>query len=291
MCGIIGYVGFDNAYDKLIDCLKLLEYRGYDSVGIALFNNGKIEVNKLAGRTSDLENKLRVLKLKGRCGIGHTRWATHGVVNDINAHPFKVKRVCLVHNGIIENYKELINEYHLNDLSSQTDSEVIASLLNKFYDGNPLRTIIKVRKLLKGTYALLMMFDDHLDTIYAIRHISPLVYSSDKGKTLIASETLPLNKEYNEYFILEENQILEVNNGVNVYDENLNIVDRKSHKLTENIDLDLSDYDSYLDKEIHEQPLVLQGCINHYVRDGLPDFNFGLEGINKIGMIACFGQE
>ena len=287
MCGIIGYVGFDNAYDKLIDCLKLLEYRGYDSVGIALFNNGKIEVNKLAGRTSDLENKLRVLKLKGRCGIGHTRWATHGVVNDINAHPFKVKRVCLVHNGIIENYKELINEYHLNDLSSQTDSEVIASLLNKFYDGNPLRTIIKVRKLLKGTYALLMMFDDHLDTIYAIRHISPLVYSSNKGNTLITSETLPLNKEYNEYFILEENQILEVNNGVNVYDENLNIVDRKSHKLTENIDLDLSDYDSYLDKEIHEQPLVLQGCINHYVRDGLPDFNFDLEDINKIEMIAC----
>ncbi len=290
MCGIIGCLGFNNAYDTLIDCLKLLEYRGYDSVGIAVFNNGLVKAYKLAGRTSDLENKLKDKKLIGSCGIGHTRWATHGEVINRNAHPFKVGKVTLVHNGIIENYKEIIDEYHLDNLSSSTDSEVVCALLDKLYDGNPLETIIKVRNIIKGSYALLMMFDDQKDTIYATRLISPLVYSSYKNKTLIASETLPLNKYFDDYYVLDEGQILVVGKSVSVYDENLNLVTNKSHELSEDVDVDLSNYDSYLDKEIHEQPTVLMGCLNHYVKNGLPYFNLDsskFKKFNRIEMIAC----
>ncbi len=290
MCGIIGCLGFNNAYDTLIDCLKLLEYRGYDSVGIAVFNNGLVKAYKLAGRTSDLEYKLKDKKLIGSCGIGHTRWATHGEVINRNAHPFKVGKVTLVHNGIIENYKEIIDEYHLDNLSSSTDSEVVCALLDKLYDGNPLETIIKVRNIIKGSYALLMMFDDQKDTIYATRLISPLVYSSYKGKTLIASETLPLNKYFDDYYVLDEGQILVVDKSVSVYDENLNLVTNKSHELSEDVDVDLSNYDSYLDKEIHEQPTVLMGCLNHYVKNGLPYFNLDssrFKKFNRIEMIAC----
>ncbi len=290
MCGIIGYVGFNNAYDKLISSLKLLEYRGYDSVGVALFHSGKVRVYKLAGRTSDLENKLKDKNIIGHCGIGHTRWATHGVVSDRNAHPFKVGKVTLVHNGIIENYKEIIQEYKLDDLKSQTDSEVVCSLLNKLYDGDPLSTIKKVRTILKGTYALLMMFDDFDGHIYAIRHVSPLVYASNQKENLIASETLPLNGFFKNYFVLEEDQILVISDSIKVYDLNLNNVKPKSHKLSENVDLDISNYDSYLDKEIHEQPSVIRGCLSHYVKDDLPSFDLDkseLKKINKIEMIAC----
>ena len=290
MCGIIGYVGFNNAYNKLLDSLKLLEYRGYDSVGIALFNSGKVRVYKLAGRTSDLENKLKDKNLNSNCGIGHTRWATHGEVNDKNAHPFKVGKVTLVHNGIIENYKEIIDEYHLDDLKSNTDSEVVCSLLNKLYDGDPLKTISKITNILKGTYALLIMFDGFDNCIYATRHISPLVFASNQKEYLIASETLPLNGSFKNYFVLEDKQILEINNGIKVYDKNLNKVKVKTHKLNENVDLDLNNYDSYLDKEIHEQPSVLMGCLNHYVKDDLPNFALDkneLKKINKIEMIAC----
>lgn len=290
MCGIIGCLGFNNAYDTLISSLKLLEYRGYDSVGVACFNNGKVRLDKLAGRTNDLEKKLKNKNLVSKCGIGHTRWATHGEVSNKNAHPFKVGSVTLVHNGIIENYKEIIEEYKLTNLKSSTDSEVVCALLNKLYDGNPLNTIKKVRNILKGSYALLMLFDDHEDTIYATRLISPLVYSTNNKKTLIASETLPLNKDFDKYYVLDEGQILEVSNCIRVYDNDLNVVKNKSHKLNENIDLKLSSYDSYLDKEIHEQPSVLRGCLNHYVKNDLPCFDLNkseLKRVNKIEMIGC----
>lgn len=288
MCGIIGYRGFNSAYNNLIESLKLLEYRGYDSVGIALFNDGNTKVYKLAGRTSELERKLESKKLSGECGIGHTRWATHGKVNDKNAHPFKVGKITLVHNGIIENYKEIIDEYHLSGLKSQTDSEVVCALLNKLYDGDPIITIKKIRTILKGTYALLIMFDDYKDCIYALRHISPLVYGFNDKETLIASETLPLNGKCDSYYVLEENQILEISSDIKLYDDNLNIIKAKPHPLNEDVDLDLSGYDSYLDKEIHEQPSVIFRCLNHYVKDYLPSFNIkGLKKINRIEMIAC----
>ena len=192
MCGIVGYVGENNNCVRvLIDGLEKLEYRGYDSAGIAYFNNGKINILKESGKIENLKKNID-LESKSNIGIGHTRWATHGVVSDKNAHPFKVGRVTLVHNGIIENYKELKEEYNLSGLKSETDSEVIAALLNEFYDGNVLETITKVCSQLMGTYALLMMFDDKKDTIYATRHVSPLVFGYKDNEIMISSEGAPV---------------------------------------------------------------------------------------------------
>ena len=289
MCGIIGCVGFNNAYDVTISSLSLLEYRGYDSVGVGLFNSGKIEVFKKAGRTADLEELLKDKKFDSKCGIGHTRWATHGVVSDKNAHPFKVGKVTLVHNGIIENYKELKEEYHLSGLKSETDSEVVAALLDKFYDGNVLETINKVCSLLKGTYALLVMFDDKKDTIYATRHVSPLVFGYKDNEIMISSEVLPLTNYFDDYSVLSEDCILAANDTtLDVYDKNLNKIDVNFQKINEKNVNELGQYKTYLDKEIHEQPKVLRHCLNNYVRDGLPNFDLeSLKSINKICFVAC----
>lgn len=289
MCGIIGCVGFNNAYDVIIKSLSLLEYRGYDSVGVGLFNSGKIEVFKKAGRTADLEELLKNSNFNSKCGIGHTRWATHGVVSDKNAHPFKVGRVTLVHNGIIENYKELKEEYNLSGLKSETDSEVVAALLNKFYDGNVLETITKVCSQLMGTYALLMMFDDKKDTIYATRHVSPLVFGYKDNEIMISSEVLPLTNYFDNYSILPEDCILATNDkAIAVYDKNLNKIDVNFQKINEKNVNELGEYNTYLDKEIHEQPKVLRHCLNNYVKDDLPNFGFdSLKNINKICFVAC----
>ena len=291
MCGIVGCLGFNNAYDVIIESLSLLEYRGYDSVGIGLFNNGKIEVYKKAGRTIDLKNKLENRSFNSLCGIGHTRWATHGRVNDKNAHPFTYNNVTLVHNGIIENYKELKEKYKLKDLKSETDSEIIAALLNKFYDGNPLDSIKKVSSLLKGTYALVIMFNDLKDTIYASRHISPLVYGKDNDKFMISSETLPLTNYFKNYYVLEEDEILMANKDiVSVYDKKLKEVKLKAKELKEKANNNLGIYKTYLDKEIHEQPKVIRHSLNNYVKDGLPCFEFlknDFKKINKIYLVAC----
>ena len=291
MCGIVGCLGFNNAYDVIIKSLSLLEYRGYDSVGIGLFNNGKIEVYKKAGRTIDLKNELKNKSFNAVCGIGHTRWATHGKVNDKNAHPFTSGKVTLVHNGIIENYKELKEEYKLSGLKSETDSEVVACLLNKFYDGNALNTIKKVSSLLKGTYALVIMFSDLKDTIYATRHISPLVYGKDKDKFMISSETLPLTNYFKDYYVLEEDEILAANkDSIVVYNKNLKEVKLKKRELKEKANNDLGIYKTYLDKEIHEQPDVIKHSLNNYVKDDLPCFELPksvFKKINKIYLIAC----
>ena len=275
MCGIIGCVGFNNAYDVIIKSLSLLEYRGYDSVGVGLFNSGKIEVFKKAGRTADLEELLKDNSFNSKCGIGHTRWATHGVVSDKNAHPFKVGRVTLVHNGIIENYKELKEEYNLSGLKSETDSEVVVALLNKFYDGNVLETITKVCSQLMGTYAS--------------RHVSPLVFGYKDNEIMISSEVLPLTNYFDDYSILPEDCILATNDkAIAVYDKNLNKIDVNFQKINEKNVNELGEYKTYLDKEIHEQPKVLRHCLNNYVKDDLPNFDFdSLKNINKICFVAC----
>ena len=277
MCGIIGCVGFNNAYDVIIKSLSLLEYRGYDSVGVGLFNSGKIEVFKKAGRTADLEELLKNSNFNSKCGIGHTRWATHGVVSDKNAHPFKVGRVTLVHNGIIENYKELKEEYNLSGLKSETDSEVVAALFTK------------VCSQLMGTYALLMMFDDKKNTIYATRHVSPLVFGYKDNEIMISSEVLPLTNYFDDYSILPEDCILATNDkAIAVYDKNLNKIDVNFQKINEKNVNELGEYKTYLDKEIHEQPKVLRHCLNNYVKDDLPNFGFdSLKNINKICFVAC----
>ena len=187
MCGIVGFIGKHQAAPILLDSLSKLEYRGYDSAGLAVRNgDADIEVVKAKGRLKVLAEKTNDGKaMQGTCGIGHTRWATHGGVTDVNAHPHRVGKVVLIHNGIIENYRQIVTEYGLADqLVSETDSEVVAALLNKFYEGDPVKAIKKTVKVLSGAFALCIMFQDIPDTIYAIRNVSPMVATSSSQRSI-----------------------------------------------------------------------------------------------------------
>ena len=171
MCGIVGYVGYREANDILIDALSKLEYRGYDSAGIAVFENNEIKVAKSKGRLKNLVEKMQKNgKPSGHAGIGHTRWATHGEPSDVNSHPHEGGRVTIVHNGIIENYK-VLKDFLVKEgccFKSDTDTEVVAQLLDYYYDGDPVSTIANVTKELEGSYALGIIFADFPDTVFAI---------------------------------------------------------------------------------------------------------------------------
>ena len=192
MCGIVGYVGHRDCTDVLVSALTKLEYRGYDSAGIAVFENGKIAVAKTKGRLSDLTKKMeREGKPKGHAGIGHTRWATHGEPSDVNSHPHSGRRVTIVHNGIIENYKQLkqfLIDNERTEFLSDTDTEVVAQLLDFYYDGNPIRCIRRVLHELRGSFALGIVFADHPETVYAVRCESPLIVAQGQGEVFIASD-------------------------------------------------------------------------------------------------------
>lgn len=178
-----------------MESLELLEYRGYDSAGLATLNEatGKVKLRKCAGRVADLRKICQNDKKISTCGIGHTRWATHGGVNDVNAHPHRSGDVLLVHNGIVENYEELIDHFMLHkELKSQTDTEVVAAVLNKFYQGDPHEAICKTVKYLKGTFALVVMFVDQPEVIYAIRNVSPIVAAYNNNGTMLASDVSAL---------------------------------------------------------------------------------------------------
>ena len=179
MCGIVGYVGPRDCTDVLVSALTKLEYRGYDSAGIAVFENGRIEVAKTKGRLADLTQKMeKEGKPQGHAGIGHTRWATHGEPSDVNSHPHSGRRVTIVHNGIIENYKQLkqfLIENERDEFLSDTDTEVVAQLLDFYYDGDPIRCIRKTLHELRGSFALGIVFADRPETVYAVRCESPLI--------------------------------------------------------------------------------------------------------------------
>ena len=195
MCGIVGYVGERECADVLVDGLKKLEYRGYDSAGIAVFENGKIVVEKSKGKLQDLVDKMaKEKKPEGHCGIGHTRWATHGEPSDINSHPHGNKRVSIVHNGIIENYKE-IKDFLLDQgygFESETDTETVAKLLDYYYNGNPIETIGKVIDKVNGSYALGILFRDFPGVLYAVRKDSPLIIGVGENENFIASDVLSI---------------------------------------------------------------------------------------------------
>ena len=213
MCGITGYVGDRDCADVLIDALSKLEYRGYDSAGIAVFEHGTIKVEKCKGRLSNLVEKMeRDGKPVGHCGIGHTRWATHGEPSDINSHPHGNKRVSIVHNGIIENYKQ-IKEFLIGEgysFVSETDTETVAKLLDYYYDGNPLTTISKVIGEIKGSYALGILFRDFPDTLYAVRKDSPLIVGTGENENFIASDVPAIIHYTRNYYLLDTNDIAEV---------------------------------------------------------------------------------
>lgn len=277
MCGIIGYTGSEDVREVLLDALELLEYRGYDSAGIALRDeeSGKTEVRKCAGRVSDLRAICASEKVVSQCGIGHTRWATHGGVNDCNAHPHQVGKVTLVHNGIIENYRELIADYDLADtLKSETDSEVVAALLNRFYEGKPEEAIKKTVSKLKGTFALVILFEDQKDVIYSTRNVSPIVATICKEGAMLASDLTALCRFTNRYFVVPEYHILKLSA------DKLTLTDFDGNEVLPKyltVDWELNSagkngYPFYMEKEIMEQPEAIENTIRNRIVGGMPDF-------------------
>ena len=203
MCGIVGYVGPRDCTDVLIQSLTKLEYRGYDSAGIAVFQDGKIAVAKSKGRLTDLVAKMeKEGKPHGHAGIGHTRWATHGEPSDVNSHPHSGRRVTIVHNGIIENYKQLkqfLIDNERTEFLSDTDTEVVAQLLDFYYNGDPVRTIRRVLHEIRGSYALGIIFADRPETVYAVRCESPLIVGQGKGEAFVASDVPAILKYTKDY--------------------------------------------------------------------------------------------
>lgn len=296
MCGIIGFIGND-ALNGILNGLELLEYRGYDSAGFAIRRAGESlpEIHKCQGRVKDLR-EISPKTGDYTCGIGHTRWATHGGVSDTNAHPHRVGKVTLVHNGIVENYKELSEEYEVEDqLVSETDTEVVATLLNKFYKGDPNEAIRRTVKKLKGTYALVVMFDDIPDTIYATRNVSPIVVAKNEELTILASDPAALYEYSKEFFVLDEKCILKATKAqVSVVDFNGQEVQPKMQV----VDWDAGNtgkqgYAYYMEKEINEQPEALKRILTNYLVDGSIDLGYEgavdkmLTSFNRVCIVAC----
>ena len=276
MCGIIGFTGSLPAKDILIDGLARLEYRGYDSAGIALLNDDDtLTIRKKAGRVDELRAMCSDRKYTSTCGIGHTRWATHGGVTDINAHPHKCGKVAIIHNGIIENYYDIIREYGLADmLVSETDTEVVAALLDKLYDGDPVKTIKKAVNIISGSFALCIMFADHPGKIYAVRNVSPMVAASSEKGSIIASDLTAIISFSKEYFVVPEYHILTMTEeGIKVEDMKGNVVKPQMLEITWDIEAaQKGGFPHYMLKEIYEQPDSLRNTITPRVVDGLPDF-------------------
>ena len=296
MCGIIGFTGNEPAKDIIIGGLERLEYRGYDSAGLALLSNDQIQVRKRTGKVEELRKLCEAEKMPATCGIGHTRWATHGGVTDLNAHPHRVGKVLLIHNVIIENYRQIVTEYGLADqLVSETDSEVVAALLNKFYEGDPVKAIKKTVKVLSGAFAHCIMFQDIPDTIYAIRNVSPMVATSCERGSVIASDLTALIEFSKEYFVVPEYHILTLKkDGIDIQDLKGNKV--TPQMLTVNWDITSAQkggYPFFMLKEIYEQPDAIRNTIAPRINQELPDFTE--DGIDdaifkdckRISIVAC----
>lgn len=297
MCGIIGYTGNEPAKDILINGLKQLEYRGYDSAGIALLDpKTGIVLKKRTGKVEELAAAAANESTEATCGIGHTRWATHGGVTETNAHPHRQGQVTLIHNGIIENYKELTVEYGLKEsLVSETDTEVVAALIDKIYDGEPEKTIRKAVKLLAGSFALCIMFEDQPGKIYAVRNVSPMIAASFEGGSIIASDLTAVINFSKKYFVVPEYHVLTLS------EDGIVVTDMKGRKVEPEIlevNWDIASaqkggYPHYMLKEINEQPEAIERTITPRIKDGLPFLEDDgidddvLKNLNEIVIVAC----
>jgi glucosamine--fructose-6-phosphate aminotransferase (isomerizing) len=298
MCGIVGYIGNKDALPILIDGLKRLEYRGYDSAGVAIIGDD-LKVVKTQGRISDLENKLKNEELKGSIGLGHTRWATHGVPNDVNAHPHlsESKSIVVIHNGIIENYLELkkmlVKEGRT--FRTDTDTEVIAYLIEEFYEGDLLKAVKKTVELLEGSYAIAVMSKNERDRFVAVRKDSPLVAGFGQGENFIASDIPAILPYTKNIIILENGDIIDVRReSINGYDKNLNLITRNIKRIDWRIeDAQKGGFKHFMLKEIFEEPDVIREAMRGRVRDAVvefPELNISLEylkSINQVYFVAC----
>lgn len=299
MCGIIGYVGLDDAKKALIKGLQTLEYRGYDSAGIAYCQPNEIKTVKTVGKVSCLKDKVAKTASNdvATCGIGHTRWATHGGVSDTNSHPHTSGKVTLIHNGIIENYKELQEELAAKGMEpvSQTDTEIAAMVINDCYNGDPEAAIRKAIQKLDGAYGFCILFSDIPETIYAVRNGSPLVAAHTSRGSIIASDMVALVSYTKHYFVLEEGHIAKLTKDeILVKNENNEVYGPVIHHISWDMaSAKKGGYDYFMMKEIHEQPEALRNTVRPRMINGLPDFSADdvgddiFEGINRIIITAC----
>lgn len=297
MCGIVGYVGKRNAQDVLLDGLEKLEYRGYDSAGVALALEGGIRVVKSKGRLAELRKRLAVEALaRSGCGIGHTRWATHGEPSDVNSHPHSTPRVSIVHNGIIENYGVLKERLMAKGYTfeSETDTEVLVKLIDSCYEGEPLKALRTALAMVRGSYALAVLFRDFPDTLFAVKRESPLIVGWGEEENFIASDIPALLKYTRRYSVLEEGDMAVVNaDGIRFYNEFAEPVEREA--LTANWDQEAAEkggYPHFMLKEINEQPAAITATVSPRVENGLPDLRVPEltdERLRRIGTVHLVG--
>lgn len=296
MCGIIGYIGRSEATGALIKGLKSLEYRGYDSGGIAVLNKNKLKVVKAKGEIKRLEEKLGGQDLGGTLGIGHTRWATHGKPNEINAHPHCSEHFAVVHNGIIENYKDIKESLILSGMTfeSETDTEVIPKLLELNYGGDALDAIKKTVKLLEGSYALGIICTDCPETLYCTKKGSPLIIGAGNGENLIASDINPLLSHTKKAVYLEDGETAAVTaDSITVYNDAFSEIQKEIKEITlEKNSVSKGNFPHYMLKEIYEEPAVVRDTITSVTSDGEVDFAglpFSDEEINSFSRIYIIG--
>lgn len=300
MCGIVGYVGENQAAPILLDGLSKLEYRGYDSAGIAVFNDSGIEIAKAKGRLAILSEKTGGGKnVKGTMGIGHTRWATHGEPSDVNSHPHVSSsgRFAVVHNGIIENYISIKKQLEDKGVEfvSETDTEVIAHLFEYYYNGDILETMTKVINRVEGSYALGILCSDYPDQFIAVRKASPMIVGLGENENFIASDVTAILKHTRNIYYLEDNEIVVLKkDSVKVYNTDKEEV--KKEVFTVDWDVSAAEkggYEHFMMKEIEEQPKALRDTISPRIKYGkivLDDITLTTEdikNINKIYIVAC----
>ena len=299
MCGIVGYIGQNEAAPVLIKGLKKLEYRGYDSAGIAVFGDG-IHVVKTKGRLADLDAKVQEMGgVEGHVGIGHTRWATHGAPSDVNSHPHTSMngRISVVHNGIIENYLQLKAELEEKGyvFASETDTEVVAQLFDYYYDGDMVDTLIRVIGRIRGSYALGILCNEKPDEIVAVRKDSPMLVGIGENENFIASDIPALLEYTKDYYLLNDNEIVVLKkDGITILDLDKNEIKKDIYNVTWDISAaEKGGYDYFMMKEIMEQPKAFKATISPRIVDGeikLDNIKYtdeDIRNINRIHIIAC----
>ena len=300
MCGIVGFLGKRNASEVLVEGLSKLEYRGYDSAGVAVLNHGNINVKKCKGRLKNLEEKLNVEPLEGQLGIGHTRWATHGEPSDVNSHPHcnGNETVSVVHNGIIENYLD-IKEWLISkgyEFLSDTDTEVIPNLVDYYYEGDLLDAVIKATRKMEGSYAIGVISEKEPDKIVAVRKDSPLIVGVGEDEYFIASD-IPavLNHTRNVYLLEDKEFVIMTNEGVKLVNEDKEEIKKDIYKVTWNADAaEKGGFEDFTIKEIHEQPKAVKDTMTSRIVEGekikLDKISLTkehLDNIDKVYIVAC----
>mgnify|MGYP001420152398 FL=1 len=297
MCGIIGISAKADVSNDILTCLKSLSYRGYDSAGIAIVGDGQISERKIKGKVSNLEDYIKNNPISGNCGIGHTRWATHGEPNTINAHPHTISKISIVHNGIIENYHELKTTLKDNGVNfiSDTDTEIISQLINIELMNNkqPLDAFVHAISKLEGAYAIAAIFSDYNNLMIASKVGSPLVFMKSKNKTIISSDAYSIAEFGNNVTYLEDGDMLmSQNNKIHIFDRALNKIKRPSKRISKRTKDGLNGHEHFMMKEIKEQPDVLSYALSNYldftefeIKESKFDFDFS--NVERIIISAC----